>query len=770
LALRDPLHWVPVKYKLVLVFAGVCLLAFGVGGTLVSRSAKSALEREILARLEFQARAYATALDGELELLTRRTEDFASDGFIRDHAEELGRPAEELGDEERARLESELRAHLVANKLPLVPAFLDLLIVSADGRPRLTASGAPEPAAGVLAALCAGRSGSFTSDLLPPEGAAGFPRLSIATPLTSRQGERHVGHLVALVHPGVWAVKGLRSSETGVEEAAEILHLSDTAGRRLAISPHLTRTGGPAADSELVRSGFGLELSAAEGNAPARPGVPTRKVFGKAYPLATNGWSLWVGLRSEDALAAVAGLQSRFLLVGIVLAAAASLLLLFPMRFLARPIALLSEGARRIRDGDFATRVEIDNSDEFGDLARSFNLMSAAVEERTQRLEASAGDLRSERDRLNAVISSMRDGLVVLDADGQPVVSNRAGRPLLDMLRDERVPALSHNICEHGRAGDEHCRECLFDVGAPPRSCVIDVGGGVYEVHVTRLAPDSSGRSGSVLLARDISDRVAQDERQIHQERLAVLGEVAAVMAHELNNPLAAISMYNQMLRAELGRDSGLRANVEVIQRNVESCKRAIRELLDYATASTPEITGLDVRDTLEDVATFLRPLRERSGVELELDLGREPLLVSGDEVQIRQIFVNLIVNAIQAIEGGGHVVVQARAGGDHVLVEVSDSGCGIDPQARELVFRPFYTTKARGEGTGLGLPTSRRIAEMHGGSLELVASGPGGTRFRVRLRRRVEGAARAAGGSDESGGNDGNDGSDWEERRASSA
>jgi signal transduction histidine kinase len=250
-----------------------------------------------------------------------------------------------------------------------------------------------------------------------------------------------------------------------------------------------------------------------------------------------------------------------------------------------------------------------------------------------------------------------------------------------------------------------------------------------------------------VLLARDITDRVAQDERQIHQERVSVLGEVAAVMAHEINNPLAAIRMFAQMTEDGLGPESPYREHLGIIRRNTENCSRAIRELLDYSTGASPEVGEAELHEIVEDAARFVRPVAERSGVSIDLDLAAADPVLSGDEIQLRQVFVNLLMNAIQATSGsGGHVRVSTRDAGAHVVVEVEDDGPGIPADVAGRVFEPFFTTKRRGAGTGLGLPTARRIAELHGGGLELVESRPGRTLFRVRLRKaEADTAARAA-------------------------
>jgi len=727
--MRDPLHQLSVKHKLTLLVLGVCLLAFGVGGYVVSDSAKSALEDEIVKRLQFQGGAYATALDSRLRLLTSRVQDFASDGHIRRHAKEITTAS----GEQLKQLREELARHLTDNKLPLEPAFSYIAVVTRAGD---SVFGTPlAPDVETLAR-------AITSDTDVAYGGLDQSRghrlsLLVSTPLLDLNSPTRVGRLFVRVRAGAWIYGALASlTHERQDQATVILRLVDRSGRAVVV-PETWTDPSARPGPEVAREGTGLRLIDNDRSVAADSAriAPVRGVFTRTFPIATNGWRVHVELRASRLLAAVSGLQSRMLGFAVLLAALASTLLYFPLRYLARPLALLERAAQRIRDGDLEVRVAVDSTDEIGELGASFNAMAEALQERQTALRTKQAQLRTEHDRLNAVIASMRDGLVVLDPDGNLVLSNAAAKPFLDQL--ESREGSPHNLCRlNGKAQNASCIECFYGADSPSKACLIDLGHTVYELHATPLRSGPDGREGRVVLISDVSDRIDRDQTQIHNERLAVLGEVAAVMAHELNNPLTSITMFNQMLGSALPDDSPLQENVQVIGRNTRACKHAIRELLDYATGASPEHAVVDIRDTLDSVVHFLRPLMERSGVEIESRSTAERSTITGDEVQIRQVFVNLMMNALQAIGSDGGVIELRTTSDDTFLwIDVVDNGPGIPEDMRELVFRPFFTSKPRGAGTGLGLPTSKRILEMHGGNLELVMTQPGRTVFRARLR-----------------------------------
>ncbi len=742
--MRDPLHWLSIRYKLAFGFVGLCLTAFGVGGYFISRTAQDTLKDEIIKRLEFQSQAYATDLHASLEMLTRRTED----GYIRGHLAEI----EEV-DASAASIaikRKELHRHLQVNKLPLEPAFMDLAVVNDVGEVVVAVFDDRSTNLTALAAWAKDQLESCSSDVFPGPG-GGSPGLVIATPVYGLQSGEPIGHLMATVRAGIWISRAMQTDRLGRNRAVEDvrLRLVDASGGSLLVPTTFLNYTGPAETTQPIVEGRGLLVLAPGDEEVIEDRVDDDgQIYSQHFPIGASGWETEVRIRASRALAPVSGLQSEFLLIGLLLCLFSLLLLYFPMHFLARPIMMLRLAAQRIREGDFSARVEVDTEDEVGDLGRSFNLMAEAVENHTSEMELAATRLKerqaevlAQRDRLDRVISTMRDGLVVLDNHGKVLLSNHAAGPLLALLsHPDQVPNIVRRQCgKVDTSGHSDCADCLADTQSGSHSCTLEQGNLVLEVHATPLPLGDTGLSGRILVARDITLRIARDESEIHQERLVVLGEVAATMAHELNNPLASISMFNQMMGAKLPADSDLHENVDVIDRNTQTCKSVISELLNYATGAAPESGLVDMHGTLEDVARFLRPLAERSSVSFEWQLDATAIDVRGDEVQLRQIFVNLVINAIQAVEGGGVVTLRTMDQGGSLLIDVCDTGSGIPAEKQCDVFRAFFTTKARGEGTGLGLPTALRIAEAHGGGIELMESDENGTRFQVRLRPIME-------------------------------
>ncbi len=384
--------------------------------------------------------------------------------------------------------------------------------------------------------------------------------------------------------------------------------------------------------------------------------------------------------------------------------------------------------------------------------------MAPAAKERRARLRRAAdeglwrskAELRHEHKRLDTVLQSLDDGLFIVDRRGRVTLANAAAGEVLRELASGRCGASSTGCVwrqdGRGDAAPRTCLECLAGDRRPARRCEAAVGGRVYELHGTPVCDRGREETERVFVSRDVTERRRQEARQAHQERLSVLGEVAAVMAHELNNPLAAISMFSQMLLEGLDVSSPLYTHAEVIHRNIESCKGTVRSLLDM-TASSPATSGdFELRDLVGDVVELLRPIAAQGGTALRAEADGTGV-TRGDELQLRQALINLVMNAIHAageVETGEVTVATGSRAGEF-LVRVRDNGPGVPPELQQRIFEPFYTTRL-GEGTGLGLPTARRIVEAHGGTLTLRFGSAGGTTFEMVLPRRAASGEMPAG------------------------
>ena len=245
-----------------------------------------------------------------------------------------------------------------------------------------------------------------------------------------------------------------------------------------------------------------------------------------------------------------------------------------------------------------------------------------------------------------------------------------------------------------------------------------------------------------VAIRFDITEKKELAEKLVievhsHQESLSVLGQLAATVAHEINNPLAAISMFTQMMESELPENSPFQEHIAVIKRNTDSCKKTVQVLLNQSHRSKPEMMKLDLVKILDEITIFLKPMCEKNDVAFKQDLRATLTNVLADPVQLRQVFVNLLMNALQCFDGKkGTVLLRSMNSFDNklVIVEIEDNGPGIPDEFRTKIFEPFFTTKELGKGTGLGLSNAIRVIQAQGGKLLLVKSDRGQTIFRVEI------------------------------------
>ena len=305
-----------------------------------------------------------------------------------------------------------------------------------------------------------------------------------------------------------------------------------------------------------------------------------------------------------------------------------------------------------------------------------------------------------------------------------------AGRPLAELLRETG---------ELEGPGAERDAELILPAGG-------SIPVSLREAHHLGRANEAMGR---VLVMRDVRELSQLRRQVVVSARLAAVGELAAGIAHEINNPLAFVranlahleSSWKQLRPVVVERqEPELRELLgdcdELIEESIEGVDRAaeiVRGVRNFAHAGSTDREETDLRPLLEEVLKVASgKLRDHANVMREFEPDLPPVI--GSPQQLKQVFLNLVINAAQAVDAEGSVLVATRRDGDSVVVSVADDGCGIPKEHLDRLFDPFFTTKPVGEGTGLGLGISHQIVQRHEGEIEVESEPGAGSVFRVRL------------------------------------
>lgn len=233
-----------------------------------------------------------------------------------------------------------------------------------------------------------------------------------------------------------------------------------------------------------------------------------------------------------------------------------------------------------------------------------------------------------------------------------------------------------------------------------------------------------------------MEDQVVQARMQVVQsDKLAGLGRMAAGIAHELNNPLTGIMVYADLLKESLPPDDPAQEDLACILEDAERCQYIVKDMLEYSRQQEVKVENADLNHLVDDAFHLIRDNALFMHIKVQRQYHRDPLEVQVDVKLIRQVFINLFMNAVDAMEGRG--ILRVNTGLDEQgwrFVEVGDSGPGIAKENLDKVFDPFFTTKEVGKGTGLGLSVVYGVIDRHGGNITVKETGPQGTTFLVRL------------------------------------
>jgi PAS domain S-box-containing protein len=345
--------------------------------------------------------------------------------------------------------------------------------------------------------------------------------------------------------------------------------------------------------------------------------------------------------------------------------------------------------------------------------------------------------LKDSEERLRSVVEAAVDGIIVIDARGTIEAFNPGAERLFGYSAVE-VFGKNVNILMPEPYHSEHDRymrhyletgeQKIIGIGREVNARTKD--GTVFPVHLSVGEMMLNGDRKFTGIVHDLTSRVAMEERLREQAALVRLGEMAAVIAHEVKNPLAAVRGAIQVIGKRLAPASREAAVVADIIARIDTLNQLVHDLLLFARPPQPHPIPIDVLGVLGITVDLLRADDSYKSVVVSID-GSAPHVMADAEL-LKIVFLNLLINSAQAMKGQGEIEIAVSADGGECVVVVTDTGPGIPPEVRGRLFTPFVTTKSR--GTGLGLSTVKRLIEAHHGSIRVQSPSNGGAKVTVTL------------------------------------
>ncbi len=348
-------------------------------------------------------------------------------------------------------------------------------------------------------------------------------------------------------------------------------------------------------------------------------------------------------------------------------------------------------------------------------LREKVQYLTLELEQKNTQLNRAVLEVGESKDYLQAVLQSIGEAIIVLDQEDRVTMLNRAAEDLL-CSRKQDVTGMMF-------------RDLPFSVEESTSGTRLTVKETTYDVILSRSTvsgPEGSVR-GYVVLIKDIT-RIKELERQHERnQRLISMGEMAAKIVHEIRSPLCSIELFSTMLSNDL-KDTSHSDMANGISTGIKSLNNILTNMLFFAKPQKPAFTDIELSEAISESVNMLIPLIQIRGIKLAQVTSR--VVVRSDMELLKQVFMNIILNAVQAMPGGGHLKIATDVNDEYVTVSVIDDGEGISPENIEKIFDPFFSTKDK--GTGLGLAIANKIMQTHDGFIRAYRNQEKGSTFCV--------------------------------------
>jgi PAS domain S-box-containing protein len=390
-----------------------------------------------------------------------------------------------------------------------------------------------------------------------------------------------------------------------------------------------------------------------------------------------------------------------------------------PCRVKDRVIAYIGLG--RTKSGDYVTSEDLDllqaTSDYVGIALENARLYKS--------IEDRAAEYQDLKDFNENIIESINVGVLVEDVDGRIVGWNKA---LEDLTGRSRAETLGR------RAADVIPSDFLLRLAEHRYLYKQKWNDVTINLSATSLLDKSGATRGTLIIIDNITDRIRLEDQLVQNDKLTSIGLLAAGVAHEVNTPLAVISSHAQMLRKQISSEDPRSKLLEKITKQTFRASEIVNNLLSFSRIHATEFNEIDVHQIINDTLALLEHQLKKARIHVDRQLLAEHSITMGNSGKLQQVFLNLFLNARDAMVDGGELHVRTVSAGSKIEIVVEDTGSGISPENIKKIYDPFFTTKTAGKGTGLGLSVSYGIVREHGGAISVESKLGRGTSFKLEF------------------------------------
>ncbi len=375
--------------------------------------------------------------------------------------------------------------------------------------------------------------------------------------------------------------------------------------------------------------------------------------------------------------------------------------------------------------------VYLQNSgDEIQELAEAFDYMAMTLDERICEIENAEKELSRQKELLGTILEVTPDMVALQDEHLVYRSANKAFCSYFKVSESDIVGKTDFDIFSEAQADQNYHEDMQILRSGKPMSKEISVRQGETAIwfHILKVPVYDEGRiSGLLLTARDITVIKQYQERLVQSQKMEDLGRLAGGVAHEINTPLGIILGYAQMLLEDVDQDSQMADDLHIIEKQTKICSNIVSDLLGFSRQTQTTRSEVNVNESIQEVISLVEHTFGLSRVQILTDFDPNIPDIEGDKDRLKQIWMNLLNNAFDAVEKDGFIRITTKlcAHRRRVAITITDTGSGIKQELLNKIFDPFFSTKPVGKGTGLGLSVTFGIIKDHGGRINVLSPAP---------------------------------------------